>query len=82
MEVNARVAKGLNQIRIQKRGPHFTELMTITDARKAWEAGRITKCNKAFKRLVGNDFDVPKTLAWYQEERERLAEKNSATDEA
>lgn len=75
MEINARVSKNLNQLRIQKRGLHFTELMTVKAAREAWEAGKVTTFNKTFQRLVDNDFDVEVTLAWYQEERERLREE-------
>jgi len=79
MEVYARVSKSLNQIQIQKRSGNFSTLMTVRDARIAHERGVITKMNKVMRRLVENDFDVTKTLAWYQEERERI--RNSSTDE-
>ena len=80
MEVNARVSKELNQVRIQKRGRNFTELMTIKDAKAAWEGGRITSCNLAFRRLANLDFDTKKLLAFYKDERDRLKrEKDAAT---
>lgn len=53
---------GHNQIRIQKRGPSFSSLMTLRDAREAYEKGRITKTNRLMQRLIDNDFDVKKTL--------------------
>lgn len=86
MELNARIAKGMNQVRIHKRGENWTSLMTVKDAKKAWEEGKVTKYNKAFARLVENDFDVTLTLAWYQQQRDAIAAERkragtSATDE-
>lgn len=72
MELNAKVSKDLKQIRIQKRSTQWTGLVNIKDARDLWNAGKITKHNKAFQRLADNDFDVEATLDWYRELRERL----------
>lgn len=76
MEVNARIDKALRHLRIIKRGSWDTA-MTLTDAKAAWDAGKITKHNKVFARLVDNDFDVKKTLQWFRGERDRLAEEKS-----
>lgn len=81
MEVNAKVAKNENQIRIMKKMSSGMFRISVADAKHLHKTGRITKSNKAFKRLVADDFDTAKTLAWYQAERERLAKEKSATDE-
>ena len=73
MEVNAKIGKNLKQIQIQRRGDGMSYLMTLKAAKDAHEAGKITKHNKAFQRLVDNDFDVKATLAWYRERRKQIA---------
>ncbi len=70
MKVEARVSKNLRQIRIVKRGT-WDSLMTVKDAQKAYEAGKIDEHNKVFARLVENDFDIDKTLAYYAGQREK-----------
>lgn len=77
MEINAKVTKGLNQIVITKKLTTFSARISTSDAKRLHETGRITKSNKCFQRLVDNDFDVTATLAWYQEERERLARERN-----
>ena len=82
MEVKARIAKAMNQIIITKQMSSGSFRISTSDAKHLYNTGRITKSNTCFQRLVDNDFDVKATLAWYQEERERLAkERASSTDE-
>lgn len=70
MEVNAVIVKNLNQIRIKKKGVWADTLMSIADAKRAWERGLIKKHNNAFARLVDFDFDVKKTIEHYKAVRE------------
>jgi hypothetical protein len=87
VELNAKIQKSLTQIRIFKQLETGAILISRKNAKHAFESGKVTKYNKCFARLAENDFDVKATLAWYQEERERIARDKaragtSSTDEA
>jgi len=81
MEVNARATKNLKQIRIMKQGTTFSSLMTIADAKKAWQDGKILTYNLTFRRLAANDFNVEKTLQYYRDEREALGHRTPSVPE-
>ena len=66
MHLEATINPGLHQIKIKKQAHRFSSLITIKDAQKFWEEGRVTKYNKIFARLADNDFDVQATLAYYR----------------
>ena len=83
MEINAKLSKDLRQVRIHKQGTSFNSMMTLADAKKAHDDGRVTKSNAVFQCLASHDFDIKATLAYYKDRREQLAaEKASPTDES
>lgn len=66
MKLKAKIHPAQNQIRIMKTMSSGQFRMSLVDAKHAYNSGKVTDSNRAFKLLVANDFDVPKTIAMYK----------------
>ena len=66
MDLYAQPANGLRQLRIQNRSGQYSSLMSLADAKAAYERGAVGSTNTCMRRLIENNFDVEKTLEYYR----------------